>query len=484
MGILNSKLVAALFLFLLLAQTGLAAPNGTTVLAGDILAKVKAGEPVDYSGVKVSGDLNLSQVAQVYQEFRVANSNFLGNVSLDGTIFRDSVDLKGSTFEGFVSFDKSQFSEEASFSRASFLKDVSFRLAGFSRATSFRSCRFLENAIFDNTKFDGNADFKGALFGGAASFVLAQFTRPTSFQNAIFFNTVSFESAQFGDATDFRNSTFKDDASFPGTRFLSAVFFGLSRFDKGALFAAASFGGFFEFTGVEFNDTAIFALARFADNAHFVGAVFHKDLSLESARVYSIQLDNVTFGENSTINLKDADFTKFPVHWDILKDRLDYNGATYLALVKNYKSLEWFDDADDCYYQYRMISLTTEHWGWSKIADFISWISCGFGVRVSYVSLWCLITIFIFGVIFWAGNGMRRFEHEGLEIPGGPEKIEIFRVSLVDAMYFSVAMFTTSQAPVNNYPVRFYRHLAMLEGILGWFFMGLFVVVLSGILIR
>jgi hypothetical protein len=45
-------------------------------------------------------------------------------------------------------------------------------------------------------------------------------------------------------------------------------------------------------------------------------------------------------------------------------------------------------------------------------------------------------------------------------------------------------MFTTSQAPVNTYPVGVYRHLAMAEGILGWFFLGLFVVVLSGVLIR
>lgn len=484
MGTLNSKLAEALFLLLLLASMGLANPNDRTVLASDILAKVQAGVPVDYSGVKVSGDLNLSQVAQVCQGFKVTSSDFLGNVSFDGATFRDVVDLKGSTFEGFASFDRTQFSEEASFSKSRFLKDASFRLTGFSRGTSFSNCRFLGSAVFDNTKFDGNVDFKGASFAGATSFVLAQFMRPTSFQSATFANLSSFDSAQFGDATDFRNLSFKDDANFPGTRFLSTVFFGASHFGGRALFAAANFEGFSEFTGAEFNDIAIFALARFVDNAHFVRAVFHKDLSFESARIYSIQLDGATFGGNSTINLNNADFTKFPVHWYVLKDRLDYDGATYLGLVKNYKSLEWFDDADDCYYQYRMISLVTEPWGWGKVADFISWISCGFGVRVSYVSLWCLITIFIFGAIFWAGNGMRRFEHEGLEIPGGPEKMENYRVSLVDAMYFSVAMFTTSQAPVNNYPVRFYRHLAMMEGILGWFFMGLFVVVLSGILIR
>ncbi len=88
---------------------------------------------------------------------------------------------------------------------------------------------------------------------------------------------------------------------------------------------------------------------------------------------------------------------------------------------------------------------------------------------------------------------MRRFELSGKEVPseGKHEKnamhetnAVIDRTSLVDAVYFSTAMFTTSQAPYYNYPIGFYRHLAMFEGVLGWFFLGLFVVVLSGVLIR
>ena len=51
-------------------------------------------------------------------------------------------------------------------------------------------------------------------------------------------------------------------------------------------------------------------------------------------------------------------------------------------------------------------------------------------------------------------------------------------------MYFSVAQFNSAQGPVNRYPVGFYRHLAMIEIIMGWFFMMLFVVILVGILIR
>ena len=75
-------------------------------------------------------------------------------------------------------------------------------------------------------------------------------------------------------------------------------------------------------------------------------------------------------------------------------------------------------------------------------------------------------------------------EIEGMELPGNPSLRPSKRGSFTDALYFSIAMFTTSQAPVNTYPVGFYRHLAMAEGILGWFFLGLFVVVLSAVLIR
>jgi hypothetical protein len=103
---------------------------------------------------------------------------------------------------------------------------------------------------------------------------------------------------------------------------------------------------------------------------------------------------------------------------------------------------------------------------------------------VSYTVFWCLFTILFFGVIFWAGKGMSKFEIEGMELPGDHRLLPSKRVSFTDALYFSIAMFTTSQAPVNTYPVGFYRHLAMAEGILGWFFLGLFVVVLSAVLIR
>ncbi len=101
--------------------------------------------------------------------------------------------------------------------------------------------------------------------------------------------------------------------------------------------------------------SAFFGGVKFADLAYFVNARFDQDMILEEARLYSMQLDNITFQDNSRINLNSTDFTKFVVHWNVIKNRVVYNGAAYLALVKNYKSLEWFDEADECYYQYRRI---------------------------------------------------------------------------------------------------------------------------------
>ena len=223
---------------------------------------------------------------------------------------------------------------------------------------------------------------------------------------------------------------------------------------------------------------------KFADLAYFANARFDGDLILEGARLYSMQLDNVTFNESSKINLNSTDFSKFVVHWSTIRDRMVYNGAAYLALVKNYKSLEWFDEADECYYQYRRIGQDQAPWGWGKLSDIISWLSCGYGVRVSYTAFWCLFTILIFGVIYWAGKGMNKFEIDGVELPGYQRLKPSKHVSFTDALYFSIAMFTTSQAPVNTYPVGVYKYLAMAEGIIGWFFLGLFVVVLSAVLIR
>lgn len=456
----------------------------TSIKAEDLLSLMISGQPVSYDNVTVVGPLDLGQLQGAMQQpVKITNSIFQGPANFAAASFNEPFDLQGSVFLDNVNFFGCRFLGGARFTGVIFEGQADLRNAYFGGQASFLSARFNDDASFGNSQFYGDAIFLNSSFAQDVDFDFAQFQRLASFADSRFVN-VSFLETQFGGHTTFLNAQFQGNAAFAATRFASDVVFREASFLSGSTFGLTSFGGLADFADVYFNRTAYFGGVRFTDLAYFINARFDRDLNMEESRLYNLRLDNVSFQKDSTINLNNADFAKLVVHWAVISERLEYNGAAYLALVKNYKSLEWFDDADDCYYQYRRIGQEQASFGWGKISDVISWLSCGYGVRVSYTAFWCLFTILFFGVVFWAGKGMNKFEIEGMELPGDHRLKPSTRVSFTDALYFSIAMFTTSQAPVNTYPVSVYRHLAMAEGILGWFFLGLFVVVLSGVLIR
>lgn len=462
-------------------------PATQQVIASEqILSMVRSGEKVSYHNVTVTGYLDLSGLSgPVEQSISITGSRIQGPANFEDVTFQQPVSFSGTEFMNRTSFRKARFLEDASFEGTTFSGQTDFRDTRFSGMAAFTMSEFGKEASFASARFAGDAIFLGTKFRDRVSFDFAQFSQLVSFNSAQFSSLTGFTNSQFDGISNFGSTRFLGNASFAATSFNGDVIFRGAQFTNGTTFGLASFGGFADFAGVDFKEVAFFGLAKFSDNAHFTEANFNKGLILEGSRFYSMQLEDAKFGPGAQLNLNNSDFSKFMVRWDTIKDLLVFNGAAYLALVKNYKNLEWFDDADDCYYQYRRISQEQEPWSWTKFVDIIAWLSAGYGVRVSYTIFWCLFTIIFFGVALYVGNGMRKFEFEGLEIAGGSAKVVPGnRVSFIDAVYFSTAMFTTSQAPVNTYPVGFYRHLAMLEGILGWFFLGLFVVVLSGMLIR
>ena len=459
-------------------------PHSSAIAAQTILSQIRSGQPVSYNNITVTGQLDLSRLeGPVRHPLTITNSRFLGPLKMEGLTLSQGLDLRGSVFQDNVSFSRSRFLGDTKLSGARFLKQADFSDVYFEGVSSFIATHFSGDCSFSSAQFNGDAAFLGAVFAGDVDYDDASFIRSASFRAARF-DDVRFFETEFSGQVTFLSALFSGNATFAATRFQSDVVFRQARFLMGSTFGLSSFAGLADFGAVQFNQTAFLGGVKFSDLAYFSGARFGGDLILEGARLYSMQLDDVEFSDRSRINLNSTDFSKFVVRWGSIRDRMVYSGAAYLALVKNYKSLEWFDDADDCYYQYRRIGQERSLWGWSKISDIISWLSCGYGVRVSYTVFWCLFTILFFGVIFWAGRGMNKFEIEGMELPGDHRLRPSQRVSFTDALYFSIAMFTTSQAPVNTYPVGFYRHLAMAEGILGWFFLGLFVVVLSAVLIR
>jgi len=475
-------------------------PSLTPVHASEIIDRMMSNQAVEYKKVMVVGNLDLSDLDRpIAQTVKITNSTFRDDITFDKSTFNKGVNLSGCTFLGNASFAEVQFEGDANFAATDFARPADFRVTRFEGLATFISAHFREGAsfgysqfakiaIFAQCIFDGEAAFPNAQFNGDAIFLqsriegdgdfqLAQFASLASFWNARLGGEADFLNAQFLGTANFGNATFAGNATFVGTQFSGNVVFREARFGKDAYFGLANFEGFSDFTASRFEGLAIFAVTKFADNARFLDSSFDGQLVLESARIYSMQLDGATFGPKATITLKDADFTRLMARWNAIKDRLVYDPTAYLALVKNYRNLEWRTDANDCYYRYRRLSQAQEGLSFAKLNDLIAWQSCGYGVRPSYTIIWSVILIILFGLAYWGGNGIRkrRFGEE----EGGGEA----RISLGDAMHFS-AMTFTAQSPPKLYPVDLYKHVAMVQGLLGWFLLGLFVVVLSGALIR
>jgi len=192
-------------------------------------------------------------------------------------------------------------------------------------------------------------------------------------------------------------------------------------------------------------------------------------------------LEKASYGRSSRIILNDTDFDRLKAHWSQISDHVVYDPGAFLALVDNYRGLGWSRDEDDCYYQYRLMSQGEKSPGWSKLIDVLAWLSCGYGVRPGNAVAWSLLTILAFALIFWRGDGIRR-SAKPLQGPAELDSVPE-RVTFRNALFFSTMIFL-SQGPIDFLPVGRHRYYVILEGILGWLLLALFLVTLGRVMIR
>ncbi|MBE9595154.1 MAG: hypothetical protein IMF19_16940 [Proteobacteria bacterium] len=208
---------------------------------------------------------------------------------------------------------------------------------------------------------------------------------------------------------------------------------------------------------------------------------------MEHTKIYKM-LIRAVFGDKSKILLKDSDYTKLNVRWNDIKDYLEYDGASYLALVKNFKNLEQFDDADDCYYQYRKIKQAKkklyskkEGWNWSKPIDILAWLSCGYGVRPSYTILFGVLLIFIFGFLFWILNFIGDFSLFEITHANLSDVISLLILSFFNALYLSARVFILGDWRDLH---GLYSYVALIEAFSRWLISALLIIVLTKKLLR
>jgi len=403
--------------------------------------------------------------------------------------------FKGVQFGGYAGFKKAKFGWNADFEGAKFCEDANFKAAHFKYA-GFKEAQFGGLASFDGTQFGENANFEEAQFGGFAGFERAQFGGYVNFRRAAFTGgNASFGGAVFtGVGVNFRQTEFTGGyVGFSGAQFGGNTNFGGAVFTGGnAYFGGAQFGGNADFKGADFQGgyadfaragftggDANFGGVKFGGNANFMGTMFNNELRLDNLR-----------------------FERLYITWDSIKDKLVYDGPIYLALIKNFKAIEQFGDADDCYYIYRRKSqarkklFSKKRFNWSKLLDWIGFVSCGYGVRIQPIILWVLGSVLGFTLLY----KLLPSSYGGIA-ESGPSTVTMEAVnnstllltlgsgdgvispSWGECLYFSFTALTGG-TPDGLHPVGLVKYAVMVESVLGYLFLALFVVVLARKIIR
>lgn len=210
-----------------------------------ILDCLRAGQPVNFDGITIEGDLDLTFLRTDQQSeiivpgaLVISHSHFNGSliayngndesvltfespVDLRGSQFTGSVDFTGATFEEFAHFEDTHFWSGANFTDATFRNGAFFRNAIFDHSTSFVYAKISNGIDFSDAQFFEMANFSmlrstqstDPLLQADVSFSRARFTGQVYFIEAVFENTVLFNDAVFRrnsseDAVQFTNAAF------------------------------------------------------------------------------------------------------------------------------------------------------------------------------------------------------------------------------------------------------------------------------------
>lgn len=317
-----------------------------------------------------------------------------------------------------------------------------------------------------DSKIEGNFDFNGAAF-----------QRGIDIRKTTFSGDVDFSDAEFSDGIFFLQTTFDGNAYFTASNFKKDIMIISSTFNRQA-----------DFTWTQFNDVADFAQSQFNALTSFYASEFNED-----AVFLGTQFNGHTIFQNSKFNgvldLTQTRFALLQIDWDTIKDNVVADGNGFLSLTRSFEDSDNFEDADDCYYHYRLMKMNREGQLHFKLLDITSWLSCGFGVRPIYTLIWSLVFIMVFGLIYWTFKAIQK-SSKGYAISYATQYNSSIRSKLADftdALYFSTMIFFVSHPPTDYRPSDKWigwKYIVMLEDVSGWLLLTLFVVTMTHVMIR
>ena len=429
------RVIGHIFVLMFLVLTLVIAANGvdTTreeISAKEILDKIKNAEPVKYDNVTIKGNILVENLGLPEEKIVQVSAGVHPRIYfLNASIINSSIIIKNSYIEGITDFKTSIFNGMVNFQNTKFYGDSQFQSSKFNNETTFSESRFYQNAQFDNCQFNAPAFF--------------------------------------------HYSIFEKDVTFEGTKFNNVVSFWYSRFEGFADFSCSQFrGDYVDFGKSSFNKDAIFKKSKFIGNAHFLEVKFNQSADFNSSDL--LQLDP---------NL-------LHLQWSFFQGHLSYNEILYISFIRKFKDRGQFEDARNCYYDYRSEKLRFEPIGLTKFLDYLAWISCGYGVRPSYTIGMIVAFIILFGFIYRSGecilcsfSPFMSLSRRRTSAFTRKRWVSGKNLSILQSLYFSLLVFFHTSPPAYFYPSGRWKYVVTFEDILGWFFLALFVIVLVNVII-
>jgi hypothetical protein len=428
------SLIEAFLIFSLISLAGNATmepDNPKMVPANEIISQIETGEDVNYNEVLINDDININKINLPVKGL-IKSSIRITNSKILGCF-----DFSGAKIKNILDFDGTYILGDSNFEKTEFYADVTFQATSFNKSSIFRKAKFNKSADFLAANFKGNADFSQALF--------------------------------LGKDANFKRSKFKENTSFFMAEFdTSTIDFESSEFDKPITFLSAKFSGKVNFAMSRFKELADFRFAEFENDADFSGTRFDKKIDLTGLRFTSIRLS-----------------------WDSIKDKLICSGPTYISLIKNFKEMEQFEDADNCYVRYRDWKRETRKWGWPLLADYLAWLSCGYGIKWQNAVLSAISIIMLFGIYFESNHIVNVIYNFTMKRKTDSFRMEEFKQSLKMSIWLSAMILLSLPAEWYPYGKAEYTRLvkvhlisSIFERLIGWSLMLLLIGTLTRLMVR
>jgi hypothetical protein len=426
-------------------------PDKIRINASNILDQIREGKDVNCGPDSVIiGDILLDEITNTSIKSDITiHSEIYGKVRASKE-FQGRVDLKGATFHEDVSFEDSVFFG-------------SFRLddASFKGILNLEGAHFDGSSSFGNINCEENAYFYRAIFAGPSYFYNSKFSKLADFSQCKFMDYGEFQHSTFQGRALFRRSTFAKETTFRGSEFAMDVEFNGANFSSDAIFASVKCEGTLNFNEYSFIKSK---------NTEFNG-----NLSLEDSRIRHIDLKDATLSSRSLLNINNCDFYKLDARWVDIQNHILFDEEAYIKLINYYKSVGMFADADACYREYNDESKKPDIF--SKAVNWFLWITCYYGTIAWLAPIYLAILSIIFAALYRYPTPKIKIKINDARVVRDAKKDESKQeISFYDTLYFSSMKLVNSST--DYVPIGRWRWAVLLEIIIGWALLAIFIIMI------